>query len=101
GFKDIEVVKKFPEDKELGFGVIDVHNRRVETVDEVIAGINKVLEFMPVERLYINPDCGLKLLPREIAREKMRRMVEAVKRLRKEIRKEGPMIRLPQSSLKQ
>lgn len=101
GFKDIEVVKKFPEDKELGFGVIDVHNRRVETVDEVIAGIKRVLEFMPVERLYINPDCGLKLLPREIAGEKMRVMVEAVNRLRKEIRKEGPVIKIPQPTLKQ
>lgn len=101
GFKDIEIVKKFPDDKELGFGVVDVHNRRVETVDEVIAGIKRVLEFIPVERLYINPDCGLKLLPREIAREKMRVMVEAVRKLRKEIKREGPVIRLLQSSLKQ
>ncbi len=97
GFKDIEIVKKIPEDKELGFGVVDVHNRRVERVEEVIVGIRKVVELMPVERLYINPDCGLKLLPRETAREKMKVMVEAVRKLRKEIRGDGPSIRLPQS----
>ncbi|MBO3755238.1 MAG: methionine synthase [Candidatus Brockarchaeota archaeon] len=93
GFKDIEVVKKMPEDKELGFGVVDVHNRRVETVEEVASGIRRMLQLLPAHRLYINPDCGLKLLPRGIAKEKMRVMVEAVKKIREEIKDDGPVIR--------
>ncbi|MEM2089009.1 MAG: methionine synthase [Thermoproteota archaeon] len=93
GFKDIEVVKKMPEDKELGFGVIDVHNRRIETVEEVASGIRKMLELLPAHRLYINPDCGLKLLPRETAKKKMRIMVEAAKKVREEIKGNGPVIR--------
>lgn len=93
GFKDIEVVKKMPEDKELGFGVIDVHNRRIETVEEVASGIRRMLQLLPAHRLYINPDCGLKLLPRAIAKDKMRVMVEAVKKIREEIKDDGPVIR--------
>lgn len=94
GFKDIDIVKAMPEDKELGFGVIDVHNKRVETVEEIISGIRKMLELLPAKRLYINPDCMLKLLPRSIAKEKMKVMVKAVELLRKEIKSEGPVIEL-------
>ncbi|MGQ9479418.1 MAG: methionine synthase [Thermoproteota archaeon] len=94
GFKDLAFVKKMPEDKDLGFGVIDVHNRRVETVDEVCSGIRKILELLPVNRVYVNPDCGLKLLPRKIAKEKMKVMCEAVNRIREKTDGEGPVIRI-------
>lgn len=92
-FRDIELIKRLPEDKELGFGVIDVHNRRVERPEEVAEFIKRVLRIISPERLYINPDCGLKLLPREIAREKLENMVRGVKMLRSQFVKiRGPVI---------
>ena len=50
--------------------------------------IRKALKIVPPEKLYINPDCGLKLLPREIARKKLVAMVEGTRVVRKELQKE-------------
>jgi len=88
GFRDLAVIKGL--NKELGFGVIDVHNRRVETPEEVAKAIRKVMKYVEPECLYINPDCGLKLLPRDIARAKLKAMVEGTRIVRKELaRKRG------------
>lgn len=87
GFRDLDVLKGL--NKELGFGVVDVHSRRVETPEEVAAAIRKVMEFMSPECLFINPDCGLKLLPRKIARQKLKAMVEGARIVRKELRRKG------------
>ncbi len=87
GFRDLDVLKGL--NKELGFGVVDVHSRRVETPEEVAAAIRKVMEYVPPECLFINPDCGLKLLPRKIAKQKLKAMVEGTRIIRQELRKRG------------
>ena len=87
-FKDLRLLEEYGFDKELGLGVIDVHNRRVESPEEVAEAIRKALKIVPPEKLYINPDCGLKLLPREIARKKLVAMVEGTRIVRKELQKE-------------
>lgn len=88
-FEDLPLLKKYNFDKELGFGVVDVHNRRVESSEEVANAIRKVLEYVPPERLFINPDCGLKLLPRHIAFQKLVNMVTGTKIVREELKKMG------------
>jgi 5-methyltetrahydropteroyltriglutamate--homocysteine methyltransferase len=75
----------FPEDRELAWGVIDVHTHVVETPEEVAAGIRKGLEVLPPERLYIDPDCGLKTRTTEEAAAKLRAMMEGVRRVRREL----------------
>ncbi|WP_338600958.1 methionine synthase [Sulfolobus tengchongensis] len=88
-YKPLELLKKNGFDKELGAGVIDVHNRRVETPEEVASDINKILEYFPPEKVWINPDCGLKLLSRKIAYQKLVSMVEGTKIVREELKKKG------------
>jgi 5-methyltetrahydropteroyltriglutamate--homocysteine methyltransferase len=75
----------WPADKELALGVVDVHRHRVETVEEVRAGILKALDVVPPERLYIDPDCGLKTRTWEEARAKLQVMVQAVASVREEL----------------
>jgi len=72
-------------DKELAMGVLDVHSHRIETVEEVVAGIRRGLEVVPPERLYIDPDCGLKTRTWDEAAAKLRVMVQAVRQVRKEL----------------
>ena len=72
-------------DKELAIGVLDVHSHRVETVEEVVAGIRRGLEVMPPERLFIDPDCGLKTRTWDEAAAKLRVMVQAVRQVRREL----------------
>ncbi|MDZ7701721.1 MAG: methionine synthase [Halobacteriales archaeon] len=67
--------------KDFALGVVDVHDARVESVDEIAARIRKGLRVVPPERLTVSPDCGLKLLPREVAYEKTANMVAAARQV--------------------
>lgn len=87
GFRDLEVVRGLS--KELGFGVVDVHSRRVEEPEEVAKAIFKVMTYVDPEHIYVNPDCGLKLLPRSVAKAKLSSMVKGVEVVRKELSKKG------------
>ncbi len=80
-FRLLPYLKEYGFDKELGYGVIDVHTTQVETVEEVLGAIEKLmkLDVLPPEKVYVDPDCGLKRLPREVAKMKLRNMVEAAR----------------------
>ena len=49
------------------------------------AGIKRGLEVLPPERLYIDPDCGLKTRPWDEAAAKLRVMLEATHEVRREL----------------
>jgi len=70
----------------VGLGVIDVKTADVEPPDLVASRIRRALEFVPAERLVINPDCGLRHLPADVARAKLRAMVAGAAQVRKEQR---------------
>ena len=67
-------------DKKLGFGIVDARNTRLETPDQVSESVRRISEIVPPERLYVNPSCGLEYVPREVAFEKLRNMVEGARR---------------------
>ena len=83
-FRLLPFLKEYGFEKELGYGVIDVHSLQVESVDEILRDIERLMNmgFLPPEKVYIDPDCGLKRLPRSIARQKLRNMVDAAKKAR-------------------
>ncbi|HWQ28481.1 MAG TPA: methionine synthase, partial [Dehalococcoidia bacterium] len=62
-----------------------VHSHLVEREDEVVRGIRLGLEVLPPHRLYIDPDCGLKTRTPEEAEQKLRVMMKAVHRVRREL----------------
>lgn len=74
GVEDLKALAKFPEDKILGIGAIDVQNHRIETPEDVAMTIERVSKFVEPERLWVNPDCGLNHLTRDIAFGKLRAM---------------------------
>ncbi|MFB6163180.1 MAG: methionine synthase [Halococcoides sp.] len=78
-FEQIDVFKEPSFEKDLALGVLDVHDATVESVAEIEANIRKGLEVVPPERLTVSPDCGLKLLDREVAYQKMANMVAAAR----------------------
>jgi len=71
--------------KDLALGVVDVHTTEVETVEEIKENIVKGFEIVPPERLTVSPDCGVKLLPREVAYQKMENMVTAAREVEAEL----------------
>lgn len=87
----LDLIKKYGfAGKDIGLGVTDVHTDRVETPEEIINGVERVLALKDVfgapyftpENVWLLPDCGLKERSDEIAKTKLRVMVEAAKILR-------------------
>ena len=85
GLDDLRLLKQYSWDRSLGFGVIDVKSAVVESPDLVAARIRRALEYVPPERLMINPDCGLRHLAPEVARSKLRAMVAGAAVVRAEL----------------
>ncbi len=86
-FEYLKLLEQHPyaPDKDLGAGVVDVHNHRIETVEEVVEGIKRVLRLLPPERVWILPDCGLKTRTVEEAEAKLRVMVQGVRMVKREL----------------
>jgi len=61
----------------VGPGVYDIHSPRVPAADEIAASLRQALNAVPAQRLWVNPDCGLKTRhPAEVTAS-LRNMVEA------------------------
>jgi 5-methyltetrahydropteroyltriglutamate--homocysteine methyltransferase len=90
GLDDLRLFKAYDWDRSLGLGVIDVKSADVESADLVARRIERALEYVPAERLVINPDCGLRHLPAEVARAKLRAMVAGTERIRAELAPKKP-----------
>ncbi len=82
---DVHALKEIAPDKEVQAGVIDIRTLYIETDDEIVARIHKVLEHIEPERVYLTTDCGLKALPRFCAIEKLKALSRAAARVRSEI----------------
>lgn len=84
-YEQLDVFTDPPFHKDLALGVVDAHVASVESVAEIKQNILKGLQVVPPERLTVSPDCGLKLLPREIAYQKMENMVAATRAVEAEL----------------
>jgi 5-methyltetrahydropteroyltriglutamate--homocysteine methyltransferase len=82
---DLDVLKSLPSDKEVAVGVIDLRTTMVETPQEVAERIHRILDVVPAERVYLTTDCGLKPLPRMIARMKLEALVQGAQLVRDEL----------------
>jgi 5-methyltetrahydropteroyltriglutamate--homocysteine methyltransferase len=71
--------------KDVILGSLDLGDSHIERPEAVAAHIRAALEFTPVERLTIAPDCGMKYLPRATAIGKLRAMVAGAAIVRAEL----------------
>ena len=74
-----EFARALPEDRDVGIGVIDVLDPRVETEDEVRERLAIVRRIIPRNQLWAVPDGGFRGLRPETARAKLAAMVAASK----------------------
>ncbi|MFG2629135.1 5-methyltetrahydropteroyltriglutamate--homocysteine S-methyltransferase [Streptomyces sp. NPDC048473] len=68
--------------REVGPGVYDIHSPRVPSADEAAALLRKGLEAIPAERLWVNPDCGLKTRGWPEVRTSLENLVSAAAEVR-------------------
>jgi 5-methyltetrahydropteroyltriglutamate--homocysteine methyltransferase len=69
-------------EKMIGFGCVDSSRPEIETVQQIQDRIENGLRFFSPDQLLIDPDCGLRMLARGTAEEKLSRMVRAAKEVR-------------------
>ncbi len=81
----LDLFKRYPTDKEIVVGVIDVKSEAIETPDIVARRIRKALEYIPPEKVVISPDCGMKFMPRDRAFGKLKAMVQGTTIVRREL----------------
>ncbi|MBF6044489.1 5-methyltetrahydropteroyltriglutamate--homocysteine S-methyltransferase [Streptomyces sp. NRRL B-1677] len=71
--------------REVGPGVYDIHSPRIPGADEAAALLRKGLEAIPAERLWVNPDCGLKTRGWPEVRASLENLVTAAREVRAEL----------------
>jgi len=78
----IEAFERHRYERQIGPGVYDVHSPAVPTPEAMEAIIERAIRVLPVENIWVNPDCGLKTRRWEEVIPSLRNMVLAARRLR-------------------
>ena len=74
-----------PFSKYIGLGISDVHTHSVEDIDALVDGIRRSLKHIPPERMFVDPDCGLKTRTEDEAKAKLSNIKKAVDVVRAEL----------------
>ncbi len=86
GYSLLSDLKEYGFDKEIGLGVLDVHIDDIESPELVRDRLLYASKFIEPERIYVNPDCGLRTRSREIAFEKLKSMVKGAALAREKLK---------------
>ncbi len=84
---DMELLDAFDDfnyPNEIGPGVYDIHSPNIPTQEHIVQLMRKAAERIPAQRLWVNPDCGLKTRQWPEVIPALRNMVDAAKSLRAE-----------------
>jgi 5-methyltetrahydropteroyltriglutamate--homocysteine methyltransferase len=66
----------------IGPGVYDIHSPNIPSRDQIVHLMRKAAQRVPAQRLWVNPDCGLKTRSWDEVRPALRNMVDAARALR-------------------
>ena len=80
----LDVLKENNFRTEVGPGVYDIHSPRVPSKDEIKTAIERMRERISAEKLWVNPDCGLKTRGNEETVPSLKNLVSAAKEARNE-----------------
>ncbi|BCR23974.1 5-methyltetrahydropteroyltriglutamate--homocysteine S-methyltransferase [Aquipseudomonas alcaligenes] len=81
----LEAFERFDYPNEIGPGVYDIHSPRVPDSSEMVRLMKKATQRVPAERLWVNPDCGLKTRGWAETEAALVNMVAAARQLRAEL----------------
>ncbi len=83
--RESDIWRRFDGEKELGAGVVDIKSFYVETAEDVAERTRELLQYVPGEKLHLNPDCGFFQLPRWISCLKLKALVKGARLVRGEL----------------
>jgi len=82
---ECDLWSRYPSDKDLAAGLIDVKNYYIETPEDVAERVRRLLDHVAAERLSVVPDCGFVEMARWATRAKMQAMVDGCAIVRHEL----------------
>ena len=80
----LDALKENNFETEAGPGVYDIHSPRVPSVNEIVTALQKMRKKLDDDKLWVNPDCGLKTRGEEETKPSLINLVEAAKIIRNE-----------------
>ncbi len=86
---DLQILDALKENNfrtEVGPGVYDIHSPRVPSVDEIYGALKLMREKLDDNKLWVNPDCGLKTRGETETKASLINLVEAAKKLREDVK---------------
>ncbi len=78
----LEAFKKFKYPNEVGPGVYDIHSSNIPSVESINILLKKAMKYIPLDRIWINPDCGLKTRKWNETISALKNMVKSAKTMR-------------------
>ena len=84
-FSLLDEFSDHPFTKYVGLGIADVHTHAIEPVEQLVDGIRRSLKHIPPERMFVDPDCGLKTRTVDEAKEKLINIEKAVEIAKSEL----------------
>lgn len=81
----LEIFKERGYAGEIGPGIYDIHSPRVPPVEELVEQIEELIKVLPLEKIWVNPDCGLKTRKWPETTASLENMVKATKIVREKL----------------
>ena len=75
---DLALFERFCRTKVI-LGLVDISRTQIETPEAIVSRLRQVLAHIDAEQVIAGPDCGLTMLPRELAKDKLTALVEAAR----------------------
>jgi len=75
----LSLEKEYKGTKKIGFGCIDTKSKGVDELDHVVELIKRGIDIIGEENMMVDPDCGMRMLSRDAALLKLKKMTEAIK----------------------
>ncbi|CAL4326100.1 5-methyltetrahydropteroyltriglutamate--homocysteine S-methyltransferase [Buchnera aphidicola] len=82
----LESFRKFQYPNEVGPGVYDIHSSNIPSVESISTLLTKAMKYIPIDRIWVNPDCGLKTRNWMETMSALKNMVKATKTIREKIK---------------
>lgn len=81
----LDAIKESSFETEVGPGVYDIHSPRVPSVEEIVTALKTMLTRIDKEKLWVNPDCGLKTRGIPETDASLKNLVTAAKQVREQL----------------
>ena len=82
----LETLRDFRYRQQIGPGLYDIHSQNVPSIDSMALKLEETLERLPVDQVWVNPDCGLKTRDYAEVIPALTNMVAATRRVRERLR---------------